>query len=108
MLPERPLEHGREDPREHERRRHRQAEQDEEGGSTLADPAGHDLLVQDDDDGAVRQVQAVGREAEVAQRPRVEQPQQRSRMPHGQTGQQACDGRAEREVDPEQVVERPE
>ena len=107
MPPERGLEDRREDPREHDRQRHRQRERDEEGRDALADPAGHDQLVDDDDDRAVRQVQAVGRQAEAAQRPRVEQAQQRRRAAGGQTGQQARDGRAQREVDPEQVVERP-
>ena len=87
--------------------RHHQGERDEEGRNTRADPAGHDALVHDDDDRAVRQVQAVGRPAEAAQRPRVEQAQQRGRLARRQTCQQAPDGRAQHEVDPEQVVERP-
>ena len=70
---ERPLEHRREQPREHDRQRQHEGERDDERRDALADAAGNDLLVDDRDDRRVRQVQAVGRQAEVADRPRVEQ-----------------------------------
>jgi hypothetical protein len=50
-VPDRGLEDRREDAREHDGQRQRRGERDEEGRNTLTDPAGHDLLV--DDDGAV-------------------------------------------------------
>jgi hypothetical protein len=59
MSQERGLEDRREDAREHDGQR-RRGERDEEGRNTLADPAGHDLLVDDDDDDG-----AVGRFAVV-------------------------------------------
>jgi hypothetical protein len=52
MSQERGLEDRREGAREHDGQRQRRGERDEAGRNTLADPAGHDLLV-DDDDGAV-------------------------------------------------------
>ena len=70
-------------------------------------PAGHDLLIDHDDDRGVGQVQAVGAPAEVAQRPRIEQAQERGGMACGQSGQKAGDGWTQGEVDPEQMVERP-
>ena len=69
------LEHRREEPRERDRQRHRQHDRDEEGRDAVTEPAGDDLLVDDDHDRAVGQVQAVGRLAEAANRPRVEEPQ---------------------------------
>ena len=104
---ERGLEDRREDPREHDRQRQHQGDRDDERRNTLGDPARHDLLVDDDDDRAVGQVQAVGRRAEVADRPRFEQAKKRGRPAGRQTGQETRDGRSQREVDPEQVVERP-
>jgi len=53
MSQERGLEDRRDDAREHDGQRQGRGERDEEGRNTLADPAGHDLLVDDDDDGAV-------------------------------------------------------
>ena len=107
MPPKRGLEGRGKSPREHDRQRQHQDERHEEGRNTLADAAGHHQLVHDHHDRAVRQVQAVGRQAQVAHRPRVQQAQQRSRVAGGETGQQTPDGRAEREVDPEEVVDRP-
>ena len=104
---ERGLEDRREDPREHDRERQHQGDRDDERRNTRGDPARHDLLVDDDDDRAVRQVQAVGRPAEVAERPRFEQAKKRGRPAGRQPGEKTRDRRSQREVDPEQVVERP-
>ena len=83
------------------------ASETRKAGTPCGDPAGHDPLADDRDDRGVGQVQAVRGRAEAADRPRVEHAQKRSRTAGGQTGQQARDRRAQREVDPEQVVERP-
>src|ERR1700722_1055604 len=53
------LKGGREDTRENNGQRERRGERDEAGRDTPADPAGHDLLVGDDDDGAVSRLAVV-------------------------------------------------
>jgi hypothetical protein len=53
MSQERGLEDRREGARDHDGQRQRRRERDEEGRNTLADPAGHDQLVDHDDDRAV-------------------------------------------------------
>jgi hypothetical protein len=59
MSQERGLEERREDAREHDGQRQRRGERDEEGRNTLADPASHDLLVDDDDGGHHRTLAAL-------------------------------------------------
>jgi hypothetical protein len=85
--PERGLEDRGKRTREHDRQRQHKGQRDEERRRTLADAAGHDQLIHDHHDRAVRQIQAVGRQAQVAHRPRVQQAQQRGRMAGGKGGQ---------------------
>jgi hypothetical protein len=61
-----------EQPRERDAERQRQGHRDREGGNPRAEPAGDDPLIHDDDDRSVRQVEAVRRRAEAAERARVQ------------------------------------
>jgi hypothetical protein len=75
----------------------------------MMDVRAHDSLVHDDDDRLMDEVEAVGREAEAPDRPRVEQADERARTTGGHAEERARDGRSQCEIHPLKMAwsERP-